>query len=72
MTNGLLVVAPMYWSIGMEMESGSRMATARTARHISIAKLALAVARIGRAAWARFVMFVSAATKGRIPCMTVE
>jgi hypothetical protein len=47
-TNGADVVAPMYWSIGIDTELGSRIATAKTARPISIANRALAVACIGR------------------------
>ena len=58
-TNGAVVVAPMYCSIGIDTESGSRMATA------------LAVARMGREAWVRLVMLIRAATNGRIPEMSV-
>ena len=47
-TNGADAVAPMYWSIGMDTESGSRIATAKTARQISIANRAVAVACMGR------------------------
>ena len=64
----------MYWSIGIQkMESGSRIATANTARQISIANRALAaVACIDCATCERLVMLVRAATIGRISCITVE
>jgi len=71
-TYGSDVVASMYWSIGIDIVSGSRIATARTALHISIANLALAVACIGHEACVRLVVPVSTATNRRIPCITVE
>ena len=71
-TNGADVVAPIYWSIGIDTDSGLRMAAANTARHISIANRALAVACMGRDACVRLVMLVRAATNGRIPCITVK
>ena len=72
-TYGSEIVAPRYWSIGIDTVSGLRIATARTVFHISIANRALAVACMGREACVRLViMHVSAATNGRIPCITVE
>ncbi len=71
-TYGSDVVASMYWSIGIDIVSGSRISTARTALHISIANLALAVACIGHEACVRLVVPVSTATNRRIPCITVE
>jgi hypothetical protein len=41
-TNGSEVVAPVYWSIGIDTESGLRIATGNTVLHIFIANLALA------------------------------
>jgi hypothetical protein len=70
--NGVDDVAPMYAPIGIATASGSRIATARTARHISIANFALAVANRGLPSFACCVMWVSAVTNGRIPCMTWE
>ena len=71
-TYGSEMVAPMYWSIGIDTVSGLRIATARTVLHISIANRALAVACLDRKACVRLVMHVSTATNGRIPCITVE
>ena len=55
-TNGADVVAPMYWSIGINTELGSRISTAKTAHPISLANGLREWAGLRECAWSRLRM----------------
>ena len=82
-TNGTVVVAPMYWSIGIDTESGSRFATANTARQARGAKTPRIISWTMVVAWRTWSCFplprksstyvkvlISAEVRSAVHCIT--